>query len=82
MKVQEFKSKKLKGSVTAFLSLVMILIVVFIVECMDAASIQNKTYFGLLAQNNDDKAATTRQMDFINRMSATYGMDKAKMSTT
>lgn len=40
MKVQEFKSKKLKGSVTAFLSLVMILIVVFIVECMDAASIQ------------------------------------------
>ncbi|MEK9119918.1 tape measure protein [Escherichia coli] len=48
---------------------------------MDAASIQNKTYFGLLAQNNDDKAATTRQMDFINRMSATYGMDKAKMST-
>lgn len=48
---------------------------------MDAAAIQNKTYFGLLAQNNDDKAATTRQMDFINRMSATYGMDKAKMST-
>ncbi|EFC2999596.1 tape measure protein [Escherichia coli] len=48
---------------------------------MDAASIQNKTYFGLLAQNNDDKAATTRQMDFINRMASTYGMDKAKMST-
>lgn len=48
---------------------------------MDAASIQNKTYFGLLAQNNDDKAATARQMDFINRMSSTYGMDKAKMST-
>lgn len=47
---------------------------------MDAASIQNKTYFGLLAQNNDDKAATTRQMDFINRMSATYGTDKAKTS--
>lgn len=47
---------------------------------MDAASIQNKTYFGLLAQNNDDKAATTRQMDFINRMSNVYGMDKAKTS--
>ncbi|HDX3184389.1 TPA: tape measure protein [Escherichia coli] len=48
---------------------------------MDAASIQNKTYFGLLSQNNDDKAATTRQMDFINRMSNVYGMDKAKVST-
>lgn len=47
---------------------------------MDAASIQNKTYFGLLAQNNDDKAATTRQMDFINRMSNVYGTDKAKTS--
>lgn len=47
---------------------------------MGAASIQNKTYFGLLAQNNDDKAATTRQMDFINRMSNVYGMDKAKTS--
>ena len=47
---------------------------------MDAAATQNKTYFGLLAQNNDDKAMTGRQMDFINRMSATYGMDKAKMS--
>lgn len=45
---------------------------------MDAAATQNKTYFGLLAQNNDDKAATTRQMDFINRMSTVYGMDKAK----
>lgn len=45
---------------------------------MDAASIQNKTYFGLLAQNNDDKAMTSRQMDFINLMSSTYGMDKAK----
>ena len=44
---------------------------------MDAASIQNKTYFGLLAQNNDDKAATTRQMDFINRMSGTYGLDSS-----
>lgn len=40
MKVQEFKNKKLKGSITAFLSLVMIVVVVFIVECMDAASIQ------------------------------------------
>lgn len=48
---------------------------------MDAAATQNKTYFGLLAQNNDDKAATARQMDFINRMSSTYGMDKAKVST-
>lgn len=47
---------------------------------MDAAAIQNKTYFGLLAQNNDDKAATARQMDFINRMASTYGMDKAKTS--
>ena len=45
---------------------------------MDAASTQNKTYFGLLAQNNDDKAMTSRQMDFINRMSNVYGMDKAK----
>lgn len=45
---------------------------------MDAASTQNKTYFGLLAQNNDDKAMTGRQMDFINRMSNVYGMDKAK----
>ena len=45
---------------------------------MDAAATQNKTYFGLLAQNNDDKAMTGRQMDFINRMSSTYGMDKAK----
>lgn len=45
---------------------------------MDAAATQNKTYFGLLAQNNDDKAMTGRQMDFINRMSNVYGMDKAK----
>ncbi|HDW9027140.1 TPA: tape measure protein [Escherichia coli] len=44
---------------------------------MDAAATQNKTYFGLLAQNNDDKAMTSRQMDFINRMSGTYGLDKA-----
>ena len=48
---------------------------------MDAAATQNKTYFGLLAQNNDDKAMTGRQMDFINRMSNVYGMDKAKVST-
>ncbi|WP_248901783.1 tape measure protein, partial [Escherichia coli] len=47
---------------------------------MDAAATQNKTYFGLLAQNNDDKAMTGRQMDFINRMSNVYGTDKAKTS--
>ena len=46
---------------------------------MNAAATQNKAYFGLLAQNNDDKAMTGRQMDFINRMASTYGMDLGKM---
>lgn len=45
---------------------------------MDAAATHNKAYFGLLAQNNDDKAMTSRQMDFINRVSNVYGMDSGK----
>lgn len=51
MKVQEFKNKKLKGSVTVFLSLSMILILVFIVECMDAASIQDAKNYGRADMN-------------------------------
>lgn len=43
---------------------------------MDAAAAHNKTYFGLLAQNNDDKAMTERQMGFTNKMASTYGLDK------
>lgn len=43
---------------------------------MDAAATHNKTYFGLLAQNNDDKALTERQMGFTNRMANVYGLDK------
>lgn len=42
---------------------------------MDAAATQNKTYFGLLAQNNDDKAMTNRQMGYIARVSNEYGLD-------
>lgn len=46
---------------------------------MGAQANYNKAYFGLLAQNNDNKQLTNEQMGFAERMASTYGMDLAKM---
>lgn len=34
----------------------------------------NRAYYGLLAQNNDDKALTKDQMNFVDQMSEKYGL--------
>lgn len=45
-------------------------------SAMSAQSDHNSAYFGLLAQNKDDKAKTDQQMAFIDRISNDYGMDQ------
>ncbi|HBK2407698.1 TPA: tape measure protein [Escherichia coli] len=46
---------------------------------MSAQSDHNSAYFGLLAQNKDDKAKTDQQMAFIENTANTYGMDQREM---
>ncbi|MEE7080026.1 tape measure protein [Escherichia coli O83:H1] len=45
-------------------------------SAMSAQSDHNSAYYGLLAQNKDDKAKTDQQMAFIDRISNDYGMDQ------
>ncbi|EOY5910747.1 tape measure protein [Escherichia coli] len=46
---------------------------------MSAQSDHNSAYYGLLAQNKDDKAKTDQQMAFIENTANTYGMDQREM---
>ncbi|EFA2471643.1 tape measure protein [Escherichia coli] len=48
-------------------------------SAMSAQSDHNSAYFGLLAQNKDDKAKTDQQMAFIENTANTYGMDQREM---
>lgn len=46
---------------------------------MSAQSDHNSAYYGLLAQNKDDKAKTDQQMAFIKNTANAYGMDQREM---
>ncbi|HAO0324224.1 TPA: tape measure protein [Escherichia coli] len=46
---------------------------------MGSLSDRNSAYFGLMAQNKDDKAKTDQQMAFIKNTANTYGMDQREM---
>ncbi|EFO2145087.1 hypothetical protein DSH44_25335 [Escherichia coli] len=46
---------------------------------MGSLADRNSAYFGLLAQNKDDKAKTDQQMAFIKNTAYTYGMDQREM---
>ncbi|EFA1555116.1 tape measure protein [Escherichia coli] len=46
---------------------------------MGSLADRNSAYFGLLAQNKDDKAKTDQQMAFIKNTAYTYGMDEREM---
>ncbi|ENW0801713.1 tape measure protein, partial [Escherichia coli] len=48
-------------------------------SAMSAQSDHNSAYYGLLAQNKDDKAKTDQQMAFIENTANTYGMDQREM---
>ncbi|ELT8890946.1 tape measure protein [Escherichia coli] len=48
-------------------------------SAMSAQSDHNSAYFGLLAQNKDDKAKTDQQMAFIENTANAYGMDQREM---
>ncbi|EEX9235046.1 tape measure protein [Escherichia coli] len=48
-------------------------------SAMSAQSDHNSAYYGLLAQNKDDKAKTDQQMAYIDRISNAYGMDQREM---
>ncbi|EIG6092103.1 tape measure protein [Escherichia coli] len=46
---------------------------------MGSLADRNSAYFGLLAQNKDDKAKTDQQMAFVKNTAYTYGMDEREM---
>ncbi|WXP67558.1 tape measure protein (plasmid) [Escherichia coli] len=46
---------------------------------MSSLANRNSAYFGLMAQNKDDKAKTDQQMAFIKNTAYTYGMDQREM---
>ncbi|EKH5038308.1 tape measure protein [Escherichia coli] len=46
---------------------------------MGSLTDRNSAYFGLMAQNKDDKAKTDQQMAFIKNTAYTYGMDQREM---
>ncbi|EOT9701652.1 tape measure protein [Escherichia coli] len=46
---------------------------------MGSLADRNSAYFGLMAQNKDDKAKTDQQMAFIKNTAYTYGMDEREM---
>ncbi|EQA7545601.1 tape measure protein [Escherichia coli] len=46
---------------------------------MSSLADRNSAYFGLMAQNKDDKAKTDQQMAFIKNTAYTYGMDQREM---
>ncbi|EEQ5514580.1 tape measure protein [Escherichia coli] len=46
---------------------------------MGSLADRNSAYFGLMAQNKDDKAKTDQQMAFIKNTAYTYGMDQREM---
>ncbi|HBL8100605.1 TPA: tape measure protein [Escherichia coli] len=46
---------------------------------MSSLADRNSAYFGLMAQNFDDKAKTDQQMAFIKNTAYTYGMDQREM---
>lgn len=46
---------------------------------MSSLADRNSAYFGLMAQNKDDKAKTDQQMAFIKNTAYTYGMDEREM---
>ncbi|ENC5646277.1 tape measure protein [Escherichia coli] len=46
---------------------------------MSSLADRNSAYFGLMAQNKDDKAKTDQQMAFIKNTANTYGMDQREM---
>ncbi|HAY4391583.1 TPA: tape measure protein [Escherichia coli] len=46
---------------------------------MGSLADRNSAYFGLMAQNKDDKAKTDQQMAFIKNTANTYGMDQREM---
>ncbi|HAJ1401491.1 TPA: hypothetical protein HMG15_24050 [Escherichia coli] len=43
---------------------------------MGSLADRNSAYFGLMAQNNDDKLKTDQQMAYVKRISYDYGMDQ------
>ncbi len=43
---------------------------------MGSLADRNSAYFGLMAQNKDDKAKTDQQMAYVKRISYDYGMDQ------
>ena len=46
-----------------------------IYKAFQVSTQNNRAYYGLLAQNNDDKALTKSQMDFVGQMAEKYGLD-------
>ncbi|EKI3805438.1 tape measure protein [Escherichia coli] len=46
---------------------------------MGSLADRNSAYFGLMAQNKDDKAKTDQQMAFIKNTANAYGMDQREM---
>lgn len=48
---------------------------------MDNAANRHSAYYGLMAMNNDDKAATDDQMRFIRNVSNAHGMDQKTTET-
>lgn len=46
---------------------------------MGSLADRNSAYFGLMAQNKDDKEKTDQQMAFIKNTAYTYGMDEREM---
>ncbi|EGQ0988718.1 tape measure protein [Escherichia coli] len=46
---------------------------------MGSLADRNSAYFGLMAQNKDDKAKTDQQMAFVKNTAYTYGMDEREM---
>lgn len=48
---------------------------------MDNSANRNSAYYGLMAMNNDDKAATDDQMRFIRNVSNAHGMDQKTAET-
>ncbi|HBP9656460.1 TPA: tape measure protein [Escherichia coli] len=46
---------------------------------MGSLADRNSAYFGLMAQNKDDKSKTDQQMAYVKRISYDYGMDQREM---
>lgn len=50
-------------------------------KAMDNSANRNSAYYGLMAMNKDDKAATDDQMKFIRNVSNAHGMDQKTAET-